>query len=61
MHSDYYHLELSPESQPKSTCVVGGPKGGSWNLKDVLTQAPAYFQMVNKVLEELDFDFWILR
>ena len=28
MRSGYYHLELTPESQPKSAFVVGGPKGG---------------------------------
>ena len=25
MRSGYYHLELTPESQPKSAFVVGGP------------------------------------
>ena len=64
MRSQYYHLELSEESQPKSAFVVGGPKGGKWELKWCpfgLTQAPAYFQMlVNKVLEGLDFAFGYL-
>ena len=35
MRSGYYHLELSPESQPKSAFVIGGPKGASGNSKDV--------------------------
>ena len=64
MRSGYYHLELSPESQPKSAFVVGGPKGGKWEFKRCpfgLTQAPAYFQMlVNKVLEGLNFTFGYL-
>ena len=63
MRSGYYHLELNEESQPKSAFVVGGPKGGKWEFKRCpfgLTQAPAYFQMlVNKVLESLEFTFWI--
>ena len=49
MRSGYYHLELSSESQPKSAFVIGGPKGGKWELKRCpfgLTQAPAYFQML---------------
>ena len=61
MRSGYYHLELSPESQPKSAFVIGGPIGGKWEFKRCpfgLTQAPAYFQMlVNKVLEDLEFAF----
>ena len=64
MRSGYYHLELNPESQPKSAFVVGGPKGGKWEFKRCpfgLTQAPAYFQMlVNKVLEGLNFTFGYL-
>ena len=64
MRSGYYHLELSPESQPKSAFVVGGPKGGKWEFKRCpfgLTQALAYFQMlVNKVLEGLNFTFGYL-
>ena len=64
MRSRYYHLELRPESQPKSAFVVGGPKGGKWEFKQCpfgLTQAPAYFQMlVNKVLEGLNFAFGYL-
>ena len=64
MRSEYYHLQLSQESQPKSAFVVGGPKGGKWEFKRCpfgLTQAPAYFQMlVNKVLEGLDFTFGYL-
>ena len=64
MRSGYYHLELSPESQPKSAFVIGGPKGGKWEFKRCpfgLTQAPAYFQMlVNKVLEGLEFAFGYL-
>ena len=64
MRSGYYHLELSPESQPKSAFVIGGPKGGKWEFKRCpfgLTQAPAYFQMlVNKVFEGLTFAFGYL-
>ena len=64
MRSGYYHLELSPEIQPKSAFVIGGPKGGKWEFKGCpfgLTQAPAYFQMlVNKVLEGLEFAFGYL-
>ena len=64
MRSGYYHLELSPESQPKSAFVIGGLKGGKWEFKRCpfgLTQAPAYFQMlVNKVLEGLEFAFGYL-
>ena len=64
MRSGYYHLELSPESQPKSTFVVGGPKGGKWEFKRCpfgLFQVPAYFQiLVNKVLEGLEFAFGYL-
>ena len=61
MRSGYYHLELTPESQPKSAFVVGGPKGGKWEFKRCpfgLTQAPAYFQaLVNQVLEGINFAF----
>ena len=61
MRSGYYHLELTPESQPKSAFVVGGPKGGKWEFKRCpfgLTQAPAYFQaLVNQVLESINFAF----
>ena len=64
MRSGYYHLELSPESQPKSAFVVEGPKGDKWEFKRCpfrLTQAPAYFQMlVNKVLEGLEVAFGYL-
>ena len=35
MRSGYYHLELSPESQPKSAFVVGGPKGGQVGIQKV--------------------------
>ena len=63
MRSGYYHLELSPESQPKS--VIGGPKGGKWEFKRCpfgLTQALTYFKMlVNKVLEGLEFAFWLIH
>ena len=34
MRSGYYLLELTPESQPKSAFVVGGPRRGNENLKD---------------------------
>ena len=61
MHSGYYHLELTPESQAKSAFVVRGPKGGKWEFKRCpfgLTQAPAYFQLlVSKVIEGLPFAF----
>ena len=64
MRSEYYHLKLSQESQPKSAFVIGGPNGGKWEFKRCpfgLTQAPAYFQMlVNKVLEGLTFAFGYL-
>ena len=64
MRSGYYHLELTPESQPKSAFVVGGPKGGKWEFKRSpfgLTQAPAYFQaLVNQVLEGISFAFGYL-
>ena len=65
MRSGYYHLELTPESQPKSAFVVGGPKGGKWEFKRCpfgLTQAPAYFQaLVNQVLEGISFRIWVSR
>ena len=64
MRSGYYHLDLSPENQPKSAFVVGGTEGGKWEFKRCpfgLTQALTYFQMlVNKVLEGLDFAFGYL-
>ena len=64
MRSGYYHLELTPESQPKSAFVIGGPKGGKWEFKRCpfgLTQAPAYFQaLVNQVLEGINFAFGYL-
>ena len=64
MRSGYYHLELSPESQPKTAFVVGGPKGGKWEFKRCpfgLTQAPTYFQMlVNKVSGRAHVCVWIL-
>ena len=34
MRSGYYHLELTPESQPKSAFVVGDLKEENGNLKD---------------------------
>ena len=64
MHSGYYHLELTPESQSKLAFVVGGPRGGKWEFKRCpfgLTQAPAYFQLlVSKVIEGLPFAFGYL-
>ena len=64
MHSGYYHLELTPESQAKSAFVVRGPRGGKWEFKRCpfrLTQAPAYFQLlVSKVIEGLPFAFGYL-
>ena len=64
MRSGYYHIALTEESQPKSAFVVGGPKGGKYEFKVVpfgLAQAPAYFQqLVNQVLEGLDFAFGYL-
>ena len=50
MRSGYYHLELTPESQPKSAFVVGGPKGGKWEFKRCpfgLTQAPSILSGVS--------------
>ena len=35
MRSGYYHLELTPEIQPKSAFMVRGPKGASGSSKDV--------------------------
>ena len=64
MHSGYYHLELTPESQSKSAFVVRGPRVGKWEFKRCpfgLTQAPAYFQLlVSKVIEGLPFAFGYL-
>ena len=64
MHSGYYHLELTLESQSKSAFVVGGPRGGKWEFKRCpfrLTQVPAYFQLlVSKVIEGLSFAFGYL-
>ena len=64
MRSGYYHLELTPESQPKSAFVVGAPKGGKWEFKRCpfgLTQVAAYFQtLVNQVLEGINFAFGYL-
>ena len=65
MINGYYHLELTPESQPKSAFVVGGgPKGGKWEFKRFpfgLTQVSAYFQtLVNQVLEGINFAFGYL-
>ena len=64
MHSGYYYLELTKESQPKSAFVVGGPKGRKWEFKRCpfgLTQAPAYFQtLMNRVLEGIHFAFGYL-
>ena len=34
MRSGYYHLELTPESQPKSAFVVGDLKEENGSLKD---------------------------
>ena len=65
MRTDYYHLELTLESQAKSAFVVGGPRGGKWEFKRCpfgLTQAPAYFQLlVSKVIEGLPFAFRYLN
>ena len=47
MRSGYHHAALSPESQSKSTFVIGGPHGGNFEFKVCpfgLAQAPAYFQ-----------------
>ena len=40
MCSGYYHLELTLESQSKSAFVVGGPRGGKWEFKDVRLGSP---------------------
>ena len=64
MRSNYYHLELTLESQAKLAFVVRGPRGGKWEFKRCsfgLTQAPAYFQLlVSKVIEGLPFAFGYL-
>ena len=64
MRSGYYHLEITLESQSKSAFVVGGPRGGKWEIKRCpfgLYQAPPYFQLlVSKVIEGLPFAFWYL-
>ena len=47
MSNGYYHLELSPESQPKSAFVIGGPKWGKLEFKRCLfelTQAQLTFR-----------------
>ena len=63
MRSGYYHLELSSESQPKSAFVIGGPKGGKWELKKMpfwTDTGTSLFSDVNKVLEGLTFAFGYL-
>ena len=64
MRSGYHHMALSPESQPKSTFVIGGPQGAKFEFKVCpfgLAQAPAYFQrLVNEVLRGLPFTFGYL-
>ena len=64
MRSGYYHIGLSPEAQPKTAFVVGGPQCTKYEFKVVpfgLTQAPAYFQkLVGEVLAGLPFAFGYL-
>ena len=64
MRSGYYHIGLTPEAQPKTAFVVGGPQGTKYEFKVVpfgLTQAPAYFQrLVGEVLTGLPFAFGYL-
>ena len=64
MRSGYHHVALSPESQPKSAFVIGGPHGGKFEFKVCpfgLAQAPAYFQrLVDEVLRGLPFAFGYL-
>ena len=64
MRSGYHHMALSPESQPKSAFVIGGPQGAKFEFKVCpfgLAQAPAYFQrLVNEVLRGLPFTFGYL-
>ena len=64
MRSGYYHIALTPEAQPKTAFVVGGPQGTKYEFKVVpfgLTQAPAYFQrLVGEVLKGLPFAFGYL-
>ena len=61
MRSGYHHVALSPESQPKSAFVIGGPHRGKFEFKVCpfgLAQAPAYFQgLVDEVLRGLPFAF----
>ena len=64
MWSGYYHIGLSPEAQPKTAFVVGGPQCTKYEFKVIpfgLTQAPAYFQkLVGEVLTGLPFAFGYL-
>ena len=64
MRSGYHHMAFSPESQPKSAFVIGGPQGAKFEFKVCpfgLAQAPAYFQrLVNEVLRQLPFTFGYL-
>ena len=64
MRSGYYHIGLTPEAQPKTAFVVGGPQGTKYEFKVVpfgLTQAPAYFQkLIGEVLKGLPFAFGYL-
>ena len=56
VRSGYYHIGLTPDSQPKTAFVV---QNGKWEFTRVpfgLSQAPAYFQaMINQMLEGLSF------
>ena len=64
MRSGYYHIGLSPEAQPKTAFVVGGPQCTKYEFKVVpfrLTQAPAYLKkLVGEVLAGLPFAFGYL-
>ena len=64
MRSGYHHIALTPQAQPKTAFVIGGPQGAKYEFKVVpfgLTQAPAYFQrLVGEVLKGLPFAFGYL-
>ena len=62
MHSGYFHLELTLESQSKSAFVVGGLRCGKWEFKRCpFGLSQAYFQLlVSKVIEGLPFAFGYL-
>ena len=65
MRSGYYHLELSPESQPKSAFVVGGPKGGKWGIQKMPIwsyTSPGLFPNASKQsVGRLKLHLWVPR